>query len=220
MIKKGSFPGKFANVGIVGGGLEEPELKLIKYDKALTLNRSEESDYDLSLDWECMAKVSAGKFDLIICCQVLEHVYDTRMAIKNLRYLLKDDGYLYLQTPGICNIHDAPDYFWSGFHPTTLELGCQGAGLKVITCGYWGSEKAAAMAGTRDWTPLGISQGKPYNTLHVFKQGVRIKTKLGRLKEIYESVKRYLNHERRFGGLQMWKQTREMAVISWIICKK
>lgn len=38
-------------------------------------------------------------FDAIYCAEVIEHIYDTEVAIKELNRVLKKDGYLFLSTP-------------------------------------------------------------------------------------------------------------------------
>ena len=52
------------------------------------------------------------KFDLIICTNVLEHIFDIKSAIKNLNYLLKENGQLLVSVPFIYPLHDEPEDFW------------------------------------------------------------------------------------------------------------
>ncbi|MAV60989.1 MAG: hypothetical protein CMQ83_01335 [Gammaproteobacteria bacterium] len=52
------------------------------------------------------------KFDLVLCANVLEHVFDTTSAIKNLNYLLKEKGHLLVSVPFIYPLHDEPEDFW------------------------------------------------------------------------------------------------------------
>lgn len=41
------------------------------------------------------------KFDLVLCANVLEHIFDTKEAIQNLNFLLKENGHLLVSTPFI-----------------------------------------------------------------------------------------------------------------------
>lgn len=52
------------------------------------------------------------KFDLVLVTNVLEHVYETNVAIKNLKILLKDQGHLLVSVPFIYPLHDEPTDFW------------------------------------------------------------------------------------------------------------
>lgn len=52
------------------------------------------------------------KFDLILCTNVLEHIFDSKTAIKNLNYLLKEKGHLVVSVPFIYPLHDEPNDFW------------------------------------------------------------------------------------------------------------
>ncbi len=53
-----------------------------------------------------------GKYDLILCLNVLEHVYDFQTAIQNLHRALKDGGRLVVAVPFAFPMHDEPhDYY-------------------------------------------------------------------------------------------------------------
>ena len=52
------------------------------------------------------------KFDLVLCTNVLEHVFDIEPAIKNLNYLLEEKGHLVVSVPFIYPLHDEPNDFW------------------------------------------------------------------------------------------------------------
>jgi SAM-dependent methyltransferase len=51
-------------------------------------------------------------YDVILCLNVLEHVYDFQTAVKNLRAALVDGGQLVLAVPFAFPLHDEPhDYY-------------------------------------------------------------------------------------------------------------
>ena len=52
------------------------------------------------------------KFDLVLCTNVLEHIFDVKPAIKNLNYLLKENGQLVISVPFIYPLHYEPKDFW------------------------------------------------------------------------------------------------------------
>jgi 2-polyprenyl-3-methyl-5-hydroxy-6-metoxy-1,4-benzoquinol methylase len=48
---------------------------------------------------QLLRETGGGRFDVIVCSEVLEHVYFKKRFIKTLKKLLKPDGYLILSTP-------------------------------------------------------------------------------------------------------------------------
>ena len=52
------------------------------------------------------------KFDLILCTNVLEHIFDTKSSIQNLKYLLKEEGHLLISVPFVYPLHDEPGDYW------------------------------------------------------------------------------------------------------------
>ena len=53
-----------------------------------------------------------NKFDLVICTNVLEHIFETNLAIENLKKLLKKGGHLFVSVPFIYPLHDEPADYW------------------------------------------------------------------------------------------------------------
>lgn len=54
----------------------------------------------------------SNKFDIILCLNVLEHVYDYEAAISNLHKALKKNGFLIVSVPYGYPLHDEPGDFW------------------------------------------------------------------------------------------------------------
>jgi SAM-dependent methyltransferase len=63
--------------------------------------------------------VDLGRFDLVLCCNVLEHIADLGEAIDGLAAVCKDDGVVFASTPFIYPYHDEPGDFW---RPTAYGL--------------------------------------------------------------------------------------------------
>lgn len=60
----------------------------------------------LTLEWgEAKVLKKYGKADLIILSHVLEHFPDPIHSLNQISKLLKENGYLYIEVPGIFNIH-------------------------------------------------------------------------------------------------------------------
>ena len=107
-------------VAIVGGSSDEPELlilkEMIKELKVDLFGIDEKSTY-LDLNQPISEKLISyfGVFDLILCNQVLEHVYDVNQAIDNLAKLSKVDGFIWITCPSSNLKHGSPDYFSAGY---------------------------------------------------------------------------------------------------------
>lgn len=92
-----------------------------------------------------------GRYDLVICEQVLEHVENPLTAVGNLKALCAPGGLLLVSTPFLIPIHPNPGDFWR-FTPDGLRklLECQG--LHVEWVRSWGN-RAAVRANLRVWAP-------------------------------------------------------------------
>lgn len=52
------------------------------------------------------------EFDIILCLNVLEHVYDYETAISNMHRALKKGGTLIIAVPAFYPLHDEPHDYW------------------------------------------------------------------------------------------------------------
>ena len=67
---------------------------------------------DMGLGEEVSRCFGNKKFDLIVCMNVLEHVFEPIRLLDNLVSLLADDGYLVIVVPSVWDLHDYPaDYY-------------------------------------------------------------------------------------------------------------
>ena len=53
-----------------------------------------------------------NEYDLILCMNVLEHVYDYQLGIKNMHRALKPGGELIIFVPMFYPLHDEPHDYW------------------------------------------------------------------------------------------------------------
>ena len=74
--------------------------------------------------------VKDAVFDAAICFNVLEHVYDYRAALNEMRRVLKSNGLLYGYVPFICNVHPDPSDYWR-FTADCLQKCLSEAGFSV-----------------------------------------------------------------------------------------
>ena len=73
-----------------------------------------------------------GKFDVILCTEVLEHIPYPIETIEEFSRLLKLDGKLILTFPSNCLRHMDPYYFTSGFSDRWVEYHFSNLGLEIL----------------------------------------------------------------------------------------
>lgn len=168
---------KFQNINkvcVVSGSESELELNFINAKEVFTT--SLESGYDLTNNWssENYFNINAkGRFDLVMCNQVLEHVPDPIMAFKNLNFLTKQGGYIWVSIPVINRIHNEPNFYSSGYHPRYLQFLADEFQLDTIHIGAWGSLKYKLFSVSRNWPPLRkLKRGLRSNSDFLFPPGI------------------------------------------------
>lgn len=79
---------------------------------------------------------SGNRFDLVVCTEVLEHVYGTTAAITNIRNLLNKDGFVIITTPFMYPLHGDQDYWRFTHQSMTRMLEDIGFFVRVSKYGY------------------------------------------------------------------------------------
>lgn len=130
-------------VGLVGGSIQEPELiALSKFGylfEATVLGFDKESEVHLDLNVNDFD--TQEKFDLILCSQVLEHVWEVRNSFLNLRNLLDEGGMIWLSCPASNRFHGSPDYFSAGYSEHFLRNQILALNLDILASGSFGSQR-------------------------------------------------------------------------------
>lgn len=83
--------------------------------KALQMSKWDISRIDIRSDIISIPEPD-GSFDAIMCIEVLEHLSEPILAIKEFHRLLKPKGHLILSAPFCSLTHMAPYHFYSGFN--------------------------------------------------------------------------------------------------------
>jgi SAM-dependent methyltransferase len=95
----------------------------------------------------CAPVAKPGRFDVVICEQVLEHVPDPFAAAVNLWELCAPDGHVIVSTPFLIRVHELPQYdmrdYWR-FTPRGLRTLLERGGLEVEEVGSWGNRDCVA----------------------------------------------------------------------------
>lgn len=131
------------SIGIIGGTIDDPEFLMMQ-------NRFHVSRFEILgienptiyLDLNSGQGIEViERFDLLLCSQVLEHVWNHSRAFETIALLLKPNGLLWMNTPASNRPHGSPEYFSAGFTPDYLSLNLTMKGLNVIDSGSVGSKR-------------------------------------------------------------------------------
>lgn len=133
-------------IAIVGGSSQDPEVKLVRlrYPEAQVIflgidNYGNEARW-LELDLNARKKID-NKYQLVVCSQVLEHIWNMKNALHNLAQLVQQNGYLWLNCPASNIAHGSPDYFSAGYTPEYLSANLNEYGFNSRIVGNIGSER-------------------------------------------------------------------------------
>ena len=90
----------------------------------------------------CAIPEPDGAFDAILCTEVLEHLADPVLAIREFARLLRPGGRLILTAPFASLTHFAPHHYATGFNVYWYRKHLGDSGLDIETCtanGSWNS---------------------------------------------------------------------------------
>lgn len=93
-------------------------------------NQQQNVDFLQALDDNLDPDLALGHFDVILCLEVLEHVFDWRVAVTNLAHLLSPGGVIVCTAPFVYELHEEPYDFWRPT-PHALSRAFGDAGLSV-----------------------------------------------------------------------------------------
>lgn len=128
------------SVAIVGGSLAEPEILELQEIKEVMVDvyGVEESEYffDLNKDNRC-----EKKYDLVLCSQVMEHIWNIEKGVENLKELTKVGGLLWLGCPASNRSHGSPDYYSAGYQPELFVELFKSKGWEIIIQGRLGAAR-------------------------------------------------------------------------------
>ncbi len=135
---------------VVGGGHDEVELRIVLtyFPKAevTTFDIRESADVTIDLNnYNVVPKEWKNRFDLVICCQTLEHVWNIDLAITNLTTLVRMGGKIWVNVPASNLKHGGDEYFSAGYQASLLSNLFALKGVQEISKGEIGSERLYLM---------------------------------------------------------------------------
>ena len=167
--------GKVKKVAVIGGSMREPELMYLE-KMGLTLDVTllgidKESKFlDLNVPGEALRFSEA--FDFVICCQVLEHIWNLSAAIETIVDLTRKDGLIWINCPTSNHSHGSPEYFSAGYTSGMIRKHLEKKSIEVLAEGELGSERLYKMTHSQLFWPSSTEHRNP------FLRGIHLPLKL------------------------------------------
>jgi SAM-dependent methyltransferase len=146
------------SVAVVGGDSAEPELQLLS-DSTITFYGIENTNNDhrfrkLDLNSDLPNNTAHETFDLVLCSQVVEHLYDVPKALKTIASLVKPGGHVWLGFPSSNFPHGSPEYYSAGY-PFQTVAKLLPFEFELVISGQIGSKRNYLWTHTlREWPSL------------------------------------------------------------------
>jgi hypothetical protein len=165
-INKTVFHHDDFRLAVVGGGHDEVEIEIIrKLIGNITVTSFGIDGTDVYLDLNESDSVSNSLhsvFDLVICCQTLEHIWNLTEAINNLNLLVKQGGHVWVNVPASNMKHGSSDYFSAGYQSNMLGNLFALVGFSSISKGEIGSRRLYLMTHKQRYWPNAQTHKNPF----------------------------------------------------------
>jgi hypothetical protein len=152
-------------VAVVGGSELEPEIEVLRdlqLDFTTDFFGIDDNSIMLDLNVDYLSRPWEHRYDIIICCQVLEHVWNTSIAIKNITSLARFGGLLWINCPASNHAHGSPEYFSAGYQSEYLVKNCNLYGFNAVASGEIGSERLYKMTHHQFFWPSETEHKMPF----------------------------------------------------------
>jgi hypothetical protein len=107
------------SVANVGGGLLDPEVQELLKIKCLEVDCYGVDEDSIKFDLNYVQQINK-RYDLVICSQVLEHLFDTKTALINLIHMTKPGKFIWIGCPASNRSHGSPNYYSAGYQPDLI----------------------------------------------------------------------------------------------------
>jgi SAM-dependent methyltransferase len=136
---------KEIQVAIVGGSLSDPEVATLKelgFNSTITTFGVESANVYLDLN-EPTSSRQKRKFDLVLCSQVLEHVWNMNQVFENLTALVKEDGFIWIGCPTSNMKHEGgtTKFYSVGYQSSFVSKNLSKFHYETLYQGELGSER-------------------------------------------------------------------------------
>lgn len=144
LLKYSNIP-KRNKVAIVGGSLADPEVATLKelgFDSSITTFGIDGCDIFLDLN-KSHLNLPKNEFDLVLCSQVLEHVWNMDQVFENLTSIVNEQGFIWIGCPTSNMKHESGGtrYYSAGFQSIFVENYLTKFKFRTLYKGEIGSER-------------------------------------------------------------------------------
>jgi len=130
---------------VVGGEQSNTNMLLSKADRVDSINISPEMKPTYLVTMDAPFPVENNIYDVVVCLNTLEHVFDTTSMLLEIHRVLKTGSTLYITVPFIFRIHASPDDYFratpSWWKETLNSVGFSRTELSPLV---WGRYTTAA----------------------------------------------------------------------------
>lgn len=135
------------SVAVVGGYEDEPEMQILRaHFENIDLQVLGISDSsDVFLDLNSSKWFVESRFDLVLCSQVIEHIWNHNTFFLHISKLTPSNALLWLAAPASNFEHGFPSYFSAGFSESYLSNNLTGNGFRVLSSGKIASRRSYLM---------------------------------------------------------------------------
>lgn len=116
----------------LGGSRKSAYLKNFKGDYTLTVaNLEADETRDVLVDLEQPFSIQSAQYDVVLCINVLEHIYNFQNVISETKRILKPGGEAIFAVPFLVQVHPSPHDHWR-FTAETLQRLFSDAGFREV----------------------------------------------------------------------------------------
>ena len=132
-------------VAVVGGYRMEPEIRALQYlgfEVQVEVFGIEDNMIPLDLNVaRSNTQKSKRNFDLVLCSQVWEHIWNHEVALDHLMSIMNRGTYLWIASPASNRAHGSPFYFCAGFTSEYFANNLSKVGLRINSYGQIGTRR-------------------------------------------------------------------------------
>lgn len=143
-LERASNDNQIRKILVLGGGPDEPELESLREVSTEVFYFGIEKPLDaenfLYLDLD-QVNACNQKFDLVICNQVIEHLFKLQNAFATIGSLINPHGLLWITAPANNFRHGSPHYYSAGYSREFLEKNLAEHEFVVLESGELSSKR-------------------------------------------------------------------------------